>query len=299
MRTDLATLASQKQSAVWYDYLALCKPRVVTLMILTSVVGMCLATEDAVPWGILLWGNLGIALAAGAAACINHIIEHRIDLLMLRTCKRPVAQGRIATQQALLFAITLAGIAVLILILWVNTLTAILTFISLMGYAIIYTTYLKYATPQNIVIGGLAGAAPPLLGWVAVTGHIDPQGLLLLLIIFIWTPPHFWALAIHRFDDYKNAAIPMLPNTHGIRYTSIHLLLYTVLLTAITLLPFCIRMSSWIYLVGAILLNMGFIVFALRLYITQNKTHAMQTFRYSIWYLMLLFMVLLMDHYFL
>ncbi|MCH9769502.1 MAG: heme o synthase [Gammaproteobacteria bacterium] len=283
--------------AGWRDYLELCKPRVVALMILTAIVGMCLASINMVSWNILVLGNLGIGLSAASAAAINHLFERRIDLLMRRTKARPVAQGKIKPRNALAFAIVMGLTGMFILIVWVNLLTAALTFFTLVGYAIIYTVYLKHATSQNIVIGGLAGAAPPLLGWVAVTGHIDPQGLLLVLIIFIWTPPHFWALAIHRLDDYKNANIPMLPVTHGVPYTKINILFYTMLLTGITMLPFAIQMSGWIYLFGACILNAIFLYYAIRLLRSKNNKYALRTFWFSIWYLFILFIFLLLDHY--
>jgi protoheme IX farnesyltransferase len=284
-------------TAVWRDYLQLCKPRVVMLMMLTTIVGMCLASPGAIPWHIFLLGNLGIAMAASSAAAINHLVERHLDKLMRRTQRRPIVQGKITPLNALLFAITLGVVAMVILISFVNTLTALLTFITLIGYAGIYTLYLKHATPQNIVIGGLAGAAPPMLCWVAVTGHIDPPSLLLVLIIFIWTPPHFWALAIYRIEDYAKANIPMLPNTHGISYTKLNILLYTILLCASTLLPFIIGMSNWIYLVSACVLDAIFIYWAIKLYNSDKKEIAIRTFRYSIWYLMLLFAALLIDHY--
>lgn len=285
------------KTATWKDYLQLCKPRVVLLMILTSAVGMCLASQGSFPWQALLFGNLGIALAASSAAAINHLLETHLDQLMQRTQRRPIVQGKVSIKSAVLFAAILGVLSMVILTAFVNALTALLTFATLIGYAGVYTLYLKHATPQNIVIGGLAGAAPPLLGWVAVTGHIDPPSLLLVLIIFAWTPPHFWALAIHRVKDYAKANIPMLPNTHGIRYTKLNILFYTLLLTAVSLLPFVINMSGWIYLVGTILLNIGFIYWAIRLLISKNPTIPFRTFKYSIIYLMLLFALLLIDHY--
>lgn len=284
--------------ASWRDFFELCKPRVVLLMLLTAIVGMCLAAPGKLSWQLFLFGNLGIGLAAGAAAAINHIVERHLDKLMRRTERRPLAQGKVSPQMALLFALFLAIASMLILITLVNILTAILTFMTLIGYAFIYTLYLKHATPQNIVIGGLAGAAPPLLGWVAITNHIDAGGLLLVLIIFVWTPPHFWALAIARIEDYASANIPMLPNTHGIAYTKLNVLLYTLLLSVTTLLPFVIGLSGWIYLVSTVLLNIVFIYWAIKLYKKPVKVIAMNTFFYSIWYLMLLFFALLVDHYF-
>src|SRR3990167_2779430 len=230
------------------EYLELCKPRVVLLMILTAMVGMCLANPKSFSWTIFFWGNLGIALMAGSAASINHLMDRRIDLLMRRTENRPIAQGKITTHKALFFASVLCVLGLVILIQFANPLTALLTFLTLIGYALIYTVFLKYRTSQNIVIGGFAGAAPPLLGWVAMTNHIDPGALVLLLIIFAWTPPHFWALAIYRVDEYAKANIPMLPITHSIAYTKLNITLYTILLSVISVLPFIIKMSGWIYL---------------------------------------------------
>lgn len=296
MTTPIAHIA--EKTASWRDYLQLCKPRVVMLMMLTAIVGMCLATPGAIPWQIFMLGNLGIALAASSAASINHLVERHLDKLMHRTQRRPIAQGKIAPANAIWFAVILGVSSMAILIAFVNALTALLTFITLIGYAGIYTLYLKHATPQNIVIGGLAGAAPPLLGWVAVTGHINPPSLLLVLIIFIWTPPHFWALAIYRIEDYAKAKIPMLPNTHGIPYTKLNILLYTILLCASSILPFIIGMSGMIYLIGTLILDGVFLYWAIRLFVTEQKIVAIKTFRYSIWYLMFLFAALLIDHYF-
>ncbi|AML49283.1 protoheme IX farnesyltransferase [Coxiella burnetii] len=297
MRTRTEIVSTTQTSATWRDYFQLCKPRVVLLMLLTAIVGMCLASPGIVSWRVFLFGNLGIVLAASSAAAINHLLEHHLDKLMRRTYRRPIVQGKINRKNAAIFAAILCILSMIILIAFVNLLTALLTFITLIGYAGFYTLYLKHATPQNIVIGGLAGAAPPLLGWVAVTGHIDPPALILLLIIFLWTPPHFWALAIHRIDDYAKANIPMLPNTHGIIYTKINILLYTLLLTAISFLPFVIMTSGWIYFSSVCLLNLGFLYWAIRLLTSQRKEIPMRTFQYSIWYLMLLFTALLVDHY--
>lgn len=285
--------------SLWRDYLELCKPKVVALLMLTAVIGMLLSTHGMVPWQILLFGNLGIALCAASAAAINHLVDREIDIRMSRTERRPVAQGRVGTWQALVFAAVL-GVGGTALLLWqVNALTAWLTVASLVGYAVIYTLYLKRATPQNIVIGGLAGAAPPLLGWTAVTGTVDPNALLLVLIVFAWTPPHFWALAIHRRDDYANAGIPMLPVTHGIPFTKLHILLYTLILFAITLLPYATGMSSELYLLGAVVLGLGFLYWAIVLLLNRNPDAPMETFRYSIIYLMALFLIMLLDHYWL
>lgn len=282
---------------LWRAYYELCKPRVVALMLVTAVVGMLLATPKLVPWNILLWGNLGIGLCACAGAVINHLADRHIDAVMRRTHKRPLPSGRIQPTSALVFATLLGVVGLALLITLVNSLTAVLTFCSLVGYALVYTLYLKRATPQNIVIGGLAGAAPPLLGWTAVTGHLDYEGLLLVLIIFVWTPPHFWSLAIYRAEEYSKAHIPMLPVTHGIAYTKLSILLYTCLLFAISLLPFAVGMSSWLYLLGAIILGSIFLFWSAKLKHSQDTKIAIKTFRYSITYLLLLFVVLLLDHY--
>ncbi|OEY66167.1 heme o synthase [Marinobacter sp. X15-166B] len=281
----------------WRDYLELTKPRVVALMIMTSVIGMLLARPGIPPWQILIFGNLGIALLAGAAAVINHVVDRKIDTVMARTRKRPVATGRIQLVDALAFAATLALSGMLVLVLQVNTVTAWLTLASLVGYAGVYTLFLKRATPQNIVIGGLAGAMPPLLGWTAVTGQVEGHGLLLVLIIFAWTPPHFWALAIHRKEEYARAGIPMLPVTHGNQYTELHILLYTLMLLAVSLLPFVTGMSGLLYLLGALGLGGRFVHYAVRLFRHDDRQVALATFKYSITYLMLLFVVLLADHF--
>lgn len=291
--------ASARWRDQFNDYLELCKPRVVALMILTSIVGMFLAVPGMVPWDVLLLGNLGIALVSASGAVINHVIDRRIDTVMARTHKRPVAEGRVSPAKALLFALAIGLSGMMILLFFVNPLCAWLTLAAFVGYALIYTGYLKRATPQNIVIGGIAGAAPPLLGWSAVTGTVDPHALLLVLIIFAWTPPHFWALAIHRKADYAKANIPMLPVTHGDPYTKLHILLYTMILFAVALLPAATGMSGWIYLVGSSLLGLGFLFRALLLCFGKNPGSPMKTFRYSILYLMTLFVVLLLDHYFL
>ena len=251
-----------------------------------------------VPWPIIIWGNLGIAMAAGSAAAVNHVIDRRIDGQMGRTSNRPVAKGKVKPLHALIFAAVLAVIGLGILYALVNPMTAWLTLASSIGYAFVYTGYLKRATPQNIVIGGLAGAMPPLLGWVAVTGTLDPNALLLVLIIYAWTPPHFWALAIHKRDEYAKVEIPMLPVTHGLEFTGLQILLYTVLLIISTMLPYVVGMSGFIYLVGVTLLNIRFLYWALRLYRGAYEKAAMKTFWYSIIYLMLLFVLLLVDHYF-
>lgn len=279
------------------DYLELCKPRVVALMLLTVLVGMFLATPGGVPLFTVLVTLVGIGLCAGSAAAINHLVDKRIDGLMARTKKRPVARGQISIRQALWFASILGVAGLVVLSVWVNALTACLTFLTLIGYAGIYTGYLKRATAQNIVIGGLAGAAPPLLGWTAVTNHLDPQALLLVLIIFVWTPPHFWALSIYRFEDYRNAEIPMLPVIYGIPYTKLNVLLYTILLCVVSVLPYLVGMSGLLYLSGALLLGARFMYWAIVLYRNDDARNAMLTFRFSIVYLMLLFICLLVDHY--
>ncbi len=295
MKSTSSTLLGAR--ANWRDYYELCKPRVVLLMLLTSVIGMFMATPGMVRWQVLLFGNLGIALCAGSAAAVNHLVDRRIDLVMSRTHDRPIAQGRIDTTHAIAFALVLGLLGMGILITQINQLTAWLTLASLLGYAVVYTLWLKRATPQNIVIGGLAGAAPPLLGWTAVTNSVDGHGLLLVLIIFAWTPPHFWALAVHRRDEYAKVDIPMLPVTHGIPYTKLHTLLYTLILFAVTLMPFATHMSGLLYLLGAVVLNIGFLYWSIVMLIGKRADAPMQTFRYSIIYLMALFMIMLLDHY--
>ncbi|MFI8380923.1 heme o synthase [Pseudomonas sp. NPDC079086] len=294
----MATLAREQQAhASWRDYLELTKPRVVVLMLITSLVGMFLATRAGVAWEVLIFGNLGIGLCAGAAAAVNHVVDRRIDSIMARTLKRPVTSGRISPSAALGFALLLAVAGMALLLTFTNELAAWLTLASLLGYAVLYTGFLKRATPQNIVIGGLAGAAPPLLGWVAVTGHVSAEPLLLVLIIFAWTPPHFWALAIHRKEEYAKADIPMLPVTHGEHYTKVHILLYTLVMFAVTLLPYAIHMSGLLYLGCAVLLGGRFLHWAVVLYRDSKPHAAINTFKYSIWYLFALFIALLVDHY--
>ncbi|MBT6780779.1 heme o synthase [Porticoccaceae bacterium] len=292
-QTELNTAAVS-----WRDYLELCKPNVVALMILTSVIGMVLATQQSVPLSVLIFGNLGIALCAGSAAAVNHIVDRHVDDKMARTLNRPLAQGRITPRQAILFALITGLLGMAILLIFTNVLTAWLTLASLVGYAFIYTMFLKRATPQNIVIGGLAGAAPPLLGWTAVTGEIHHNALLLVLIIFAWTPPHFWALAVHRKDEYAKAKIPMLPVTHGERYTKINILLYTLLLIIVTTMPYLTGMFGWLYLVSSLLLGLGFLYWAIVMLRSEGGNSGMKTFQYSIVYLMVLFAVMLVDHYF-
>ncbi|MFG0529685.1 MULTISPECIES: heme o synthase [Pseudomonas] len=292
----MATLLSVRR-ARWRDYLELTKPKVVVLMLITSLAGMFLATRAGVSWSVLLFGNLGIGLCAGGAAVVNHVVDRRIDALMARTHKRPLAQGRVEPLPAMLFALALALLGMVLLLVFTNALTAWLTLASLLGYAVLYTGFLKRATPQNIVIGGLAGAAPPLLGWVAVSGHVSAEPLLLVLIIFAWTPPHFWALAIHRKEEYAKADIPMLPVTHGERYTKLHILLYTLILLAVSLLPYAIHMSGPLYLVCALALGLRFLQWAWVLYRSSRPHAAIGTFKYSIGYLFALFIALLLDHY--
>lgn len=280
------------------SYWALCKPKVVALIIFTAVVGMLLASpEGLLPWNALIFGTLGIGLGAASGAAMNHWVDHRIDGVMDRTNNRPLPQGDLPPYAALIFSIFLGILSSWILIAQVNNITAILTFLSLIGYAVIYTMYLKRTTPMNIVLGGAAGAAPPLLGWAAVTGDVPPEALLLFLIIFVWTPPHFWALAIKRREEYRKAGIPMLPVTHGVAVTKRQILLYTILLVVISVIPFFIQMSGLIYLCGALALGIGFLRYAIQLYRTDCDALAMKTFSYSIFYLSLLFTFLLVDHY--
>ena len=287
---------TESMLARWPDFLELTKPRVVALMLITAVIGMCMAVPGFVPWQPLVLGNIGIAFCAGAAAAINHVVDERIDQKMLRTTNRPVAQGRVSQSEAIVFATLLAILGTALLGITVNVLTAVLTVASLVGYAFIYTMFLKRATPQNIVIGGLAGAAPPLLGWTAVTGEIHAHGLLLVLIIFAWTPPHFWALAIHRKEEYAAVGIPMLPVTHGNRFTALHILLYTILMFLITLLPYITLLSGWIYAVAATLLGLRFLYWSIEILREKNPDAPMATFKFSITYLMVLFIAMLADH---
>jgi protoheme IX farnesyltransferase len=282
----------------WRQYLELCKPRVVWLIVFTAVVGMFLAVPGWPPLTALVAGTLGIGLSASSAAAINHLLDQRIDAVMARTRGRPLPTGQISVNRVLIFALVLAALSMAILLIWVNLLTAVLTFFSLIGYAILYTVWLKRATPQNIVIGGAAGAAPPLLGWTAVTGSADPHALLLFLIIFVWTPPHFWALAIYRRADYAAVDIPMLPVTHGLPFTRLQILFYTILLIIVTTLPYLTGMSGLLYLAGATVLNLGFLWYALRMLRSQDRQLPLQAFGYSVTYLMMLFVFLLADHYF-
>ncbi|MBT3531491.1 MAG: protoheme IX farnesyltransferase [Gammaproteobacteria bacterium] len=293
----MTDITSNPSTANWRDFYEMCKPRVVWLMILTSLVGMFLAVPGMVPLDILILGNIGIALVAASGAVVNHLIDRKIDIIMKRTHNRPVAQGRVEPRQAALFAVVIGVTGMAILLFWVNALSAWLTLASFVGYAFIYTGYLKHATPQNIVIGGLSGAMPPLLGWSAVTGTIDSGALILVLIIFAWTPPHFWALAIHRKDEYAKSGVPMLPVTHGVRVTKIHILIYTFILVGVSVLPFFTGMSGLLYLVSALALGAGFLVWSSRLMFKPKPTTAMDTFRFSILYLTLLFVALVVDHY--
>jgi len=283
--------------ASWRHYLELTKPKVVMLIVFTAIVGTLLSSPGIPPLDALMWGNLGIGLAAACAATINHVLDRRIDEQMTRTRARPLPTGLLTEKKALVFAAVLGMASMAILSFLVNLLTAVLTFASLIGYAVIYTVWLKRATSQNIVIGGAAGAAPPVLGWTAVTGHVDPNALLLFLIVFIWTPPHFWALAIARRDDYAKAGIPMLPVTHGIEHTRLQILFYTVLLVIVTLLPFLTHMSGLIYLIAALVLNGWFLFYAFALKINAREGLPMRVFKFSVKYLMWLFAALLVDHY--
>lgn len=286
--------------AHWRDYLEMCKPKVVALLLLTAVIGMFLATPNMVPLDILFFGTIGIGMAAGAAAVVNHVVDRRIDAIMIRTDSRPIPKGNISPKQAIIFAIIMSISAMAMLYYLVNPLTAWLTLFGLVGYAFVYTMYLKRATPQNIVIGGISGAIPPLLGWTSVTGlngEIPAHALLLVLIIYTWTPPHFWALAIFRCDDYAKAKIPMLPVTHGIEFTKTCVLLYTVLLIITTILPWLVGMSGLVYLIGAMILGGLFFRMSWKLKFGTDERQSIRTFGFSITYLMVLFLVMLVDHY--
>jgi len=284
-------------AANWRDYLGLCKLRVVTLIVFTAVVGMLLSVPGAVPLDTVVFGTLGIGLAAASAAAFNHVLDRRIDGRMARTRHRPLQTGALDAPRALTFATLLGALAMTLLSTLVNPLTALLTGGSLIGYAVVYTVFLKRATPQNIVIGGAAGAAPPVLGWTAVTGSLDPNALLLFLIIFVWTPPHFWPLAIARRDDYARADVPMLPVTHGVAFTTLQVLFYTLLLVMVTVLPFLTGMSGPLYLAVALGLGARYLQLAWRLHRGSDPRLAMAVFRYSILYLSVLFGALLADHY--
>ena len=279
------------------NYYELCKPNVVLMMLITALVGSLLASKTLAPLSLIAFAMLGIGLCASSAAAINQIIDRKADANMNRTENRPIPQGEVSPVNASIFAFILGSLGATILVICVNTLTALLTLASLIGYAFVYTVYLKRATPQNIVIGGLAGAAPPLLGWTAVTNSIDPNSLLLVLIIFAWTPPHFWALAIHRKDDYAKENIPMLPVTHGVQFTKLQIILYTIILILVSLLPFVVMMSGILYLISALILGAIFLYYAVRLYFDETNALAFPTFVYSIYYIFLIFAALLIDHY--
>ncbi len=279
------------------QYYDLTKPRVVMLIVFTAIVGMFLAVPGMPDFFVIAMASLGIGLAASSGAAMNQIIDMRADAIMARTQNRPLATGGLEVWQAIVFAAALCISGMLVLVIWVNTLTAILTFISMVGYGVIYTVFLKPATPQNIVIGGAAGAAPPLLGWTAMTNAVTPEGCLLFLIIFAWTPPHFWALALYRREEYAEAGVPMLPVTHGEEFTRLQILLYTYILVAVTLLPFTIHMFGMIYLIGAIYLNARFMFYVVKLYREYSDELSRRTFFYSIKYLMYLFAIMIVDHY--
>lgn len=289
--------ATQKSLLNWRAYYDITKPKVVALLVLTALVGMSLSVPGSLPWQLLLPAMLGIGLLSSSAAAINHIVDEKIDTIMGRTHNRPLPEGRISVQNAITFAASLAVIGFIMLYVLVNPLTAYLTLAGLVGYSFVYTLYLKRATPQNITIGGLAGAIPPLLGWTAMTNEISGNALLLVLIIFTWTPPHFWALAIHRRNDYAKVNIPMLPVTHGVEFTKTQILLYTVLLFVVSLLPYLVGMSNWLYVLGASSLNLIFFAYAWQLKFSADENSAMATFKFSIVHLMLLFIILLLDHY--
>ncbi len=290
------TALTSEKSATWQDYYELTKPNVVYLMLLTSAIGMFMAVPGLVPLDVLIFGNLGIGLCAASGAVVNHLVDQRVDKLMARTHNRPIVRGRVRAPNAAVFAAVLGGLGMTLLLVAINPLTAWLTLFSLVGYAGIYSLWLKRATPQNIVIGGLPGAAPPLLGWTAVTGEIHGHALLLVLIIFAWTPPHFWALAIDRRHDYAKAAIPMLPVTHGVKYTSLHILLYTLVLVAASLLPFATGLSGPLYLAGAVVLGVIHLYYAVQI-LREKPGAPMATFKYSLIYLMAIYIVMLVDHY--
>ena|SRR5690554_4521972 len=292
-----ALAQTYKRHASWRDYLTLTKPNVVLLLLLTALVGMCMATPTWVEWQIMLPALVGIGLMSGSAAAVNHLVDRHIDARMARTLRRPLPSGALSPRHVLTFAAVIGLLGFVVLALWVNMLTAWLTFASLIGYALVYTMYLKRATPQNIVIGGLAGAAPPLLGWTAVTNEIHPFAILLVMIVFTWTPPHFWALAVHRAKDYAKAEIPMLPVTHGIEFTKTCIFLYTILLGIICLLPYIVGMSGVIYLIGSSILSIWFLAYAWKLKFSPSKHTAYNMFKFSIWQLFALFVLLLADHY--
>lgn len=297
MKTASIEKTSPKGLGHWRDYLEITKPKVVLLLVFTALVGMILAVPAWLPLQESVLGLLGIGMASASAAAINHVIDQRSDAIMKRTEARPIPKGSLSTFQCLAFAIILGAVAMFILVVWVNPLTALLTFLSLIGYAIVYTVYLKRATPQNIVIGGAAGAMPPVLGWAAVTGEVTAGALLLFLIVFIWTPPHFWALAIHRREDYAKVDIPMLPVTHGVAYTRLQMLLYTILLVIVSIFPYLIQMSGLLYLIAALILGIMFLVHVWKMFDDTAEKQPIKTFVFSINYLMWLFGVMLVDHY--
>jgi protoheme IX farnesyltransferase len=295
--TDTPAGSAPGAAALAHEYLQLAKLRIVALIVFTAMVGMLLSVPDTVPPGAFVFGSLGIALAAASAAVLNHILDRRRDAVMTRTRRRPLPAGRLQPSRALIFAVALGAGSMLLLGIFVNALTATLTFCSLIGYSVVYTVWLKHTTPQNIVIGGAAGAAAPVLGWTAVTGTVSSDALLLFLIVFVWTPPHFWALALYRATDYAGADIPMMPVVFGREYTQLQILLYTVLLCAVTVMPFATRLSGWPYLAGALALDAGFLWRAWSLYRDYSDVRAHRLFRYSIQYLAALFALLIVDHY--
>src|SRR5210317_1710746 len=279
------------------NYYELCKPNVVLMMLITALVGSLLASKTLAPLSLIAFAMLGIGLCASSAAAINQIIDRKADANMNRTENRPIPQGEVSPVNASIFAFILGSLGATILVIYVNTLTALLTLASLIGYAFVYTVYLKRATPQNIVIGGLAGAAPPLLGWAAISNTVDPYALLLVLIIFVWTPPHFWALAIYRKDEYAKESIPMLPVTHGVAFTKLQIVLYTIILFIVSVLPYIVLMSGIVYLISAIILSSIFMYYSIKLYLSDDDAIAMKTFNFSIYYIFLIFIALLLDHY--
>jgi protoheme IX farnesyltransferase len=299
VRDTLAAPSTRSRAApaAWRPYFELTKPKVVALITFTAMVGTLLASSGVPPLATLAWASTGIALAAASAATLNHVLERQIDAQMARTRARPLPAGRVTRRRAMALAATLGALAMGILVALVNEVTAVLTFVSLIAYAGLYTLWLKHATPQNIVIGGVAGAMPPVLGWTAITGHVDANALLLFLIIFVWTPPHFWALAIARRAEYERAGIPMLPVTHGVAHARLQILLYTILLTVVTLLPFLTGMSGLLYLGAALILDAGFIYHSVALKRSSRPQLPMRVFRFSVSYLMWLFAALLIDHY--
>jgi len=296
MQTTWMTQLSTAKMSLRHFY-ALCKPRVTALIVFTAIIGMLMATPGMVPVSILLAATVGIAFASGAAAAFNCLIEHKIDAMMARTRARPLPTGQLSQMETLLFASVLGGIGLSILYYWVNPLTMWLTLGTFVGYAVIYTVFLKPATPMNIVIGGASGAMPPILGWAAVNNTVSPESLVMFLIIFAWTPPHFWALALYRREEYARVGMPMLPVTHGERFTLLHILLYTIILVVVSLMPYGLGMSGWLYLVSAAVLNMIFMYYVVSLYRSYSDALAKATFKYSIIYLSLIFAALLLDHY--